>query len=102
MPRAPTPRKNQRAAVGTTEDAPVRKVVSFDKETWQAVDLYTRDSFRSFQELMDEAVRDLLRKHNRPVDLKEALRRSARPAEDRSPRSLTRKARRGRSDEEAA
>jgi len=31
----------------------------------------------TIQELAEEAFRDLLRKHNRPVDLKEALRRSA-------------------------
>jgi len=29
-----------------------------------------------FQELADEAFRDLLRKHNRPTSLKEALRKS--------------------------
>jgi hypothetical protein len=32
---------------------------------------------KDFQELADEAFRDLLKKHGRPVDLKEALRRSA-------------------------
>ncbi len=31
----------------------------------------------SFQELADEAFRDLLRKHGRPLSLREALRRSA-------------------------
>ena len=30
-----------------------------------------------FQELADEAFRDLLNKHNRPTDLKSALRQSA-------------------------
>ena len=30
-----------------------------------------------FQELADDAFRDLLRKHDRPVDLKSALRQSA-------------------------
>jgi hypothetical protein len=30
-----------------------------------------------FQELADEAFRDLLRKHHRPTDLKTALRQSA-------------------------
>jgi hypothetical protein len=30
-----------------------------------------------FQELADEAFRDLLKKHNRPTDLKSALRQSA-------------------------
>jgi hypothetical protein len=35
---------------------------------------------KTFQELADEAFADLLKKHNRPVDLKEALRQSARGA----------------------
>jgi hypothetical protein len=32
---------------------------------------------KDFQELADEAFRDLLKKHGRPVDLKDALRKSA-------------------------
>ena len=39
--------------------------------------LLSRESMKTFQELADEAFRDLLRKHGRPLDLKEALRRSA-------------------------
>jgi hypothetical protein len=53
------------------------KRVQFDDETWQALDLLGRDSMKEFQELADEAFRDLLRKHDRPVGLKAALRRSA-------------------------
>jgi hypothetical protein len=53
------------------------KRVQFDQETWQALDLLGRDSMKEFQELADEAFRDLLRKHDRPVGLKAALRRSA-------------------------
>jgi hypothetical protein len=56
----------------------VGKRVTFDRTTWTALDLYARDSMKSFQELADEAFADLLKKHNRPVDLKDALRRSAR------------------------
>jgi hypothetical protein len=56
----------------------IGKRVTFDRATWTALDLYARDSMKSFQELADEAFGDLLRKHNRPVDLKDALRRSAR------------------------
>jgi len=54
-----------------------RKLVEFDEETWQALDLLTRDSMKSFQELADEAFRDLLQKHGRPTDLRAALRASA-------------------------
>ncbi len=53
------------------------KRVQIDDETWQALDLLARDSMRDFQELADEAFRDLLRKHGRPTDLTTALRRSA-------------------------
>ena len=48
------------------------------RATWMALDLYARDSMKSFQELADEAFADLLAKHGRPVDLKDALRRSTR------------------------
>jgi hypothetical protein len=56
------------------------KRVQFDDQTWQAIDLLARDGMREFQDLVDEAFTDLLKKHNRPVDLKDALRRSARAA----------------------
>jgi len=65
----------------------VRKRIEFDGETYQALVLLARDSMRSLQELSDEAFRDLLRKHNRPVSLREALKASARqtPANDPLP-----------------
>ena len=53
------------------------KRVQFDAATWQAVDLLARDRMMDFQELADEAFRDLLRRHGRPTDLKSALRQSA-------------------------
>lgn len=53
------------------------KRVEFDQETFAAVDLLARDRMMTFQELADEAFRDLLRKYKRPTGLKEALRRSA-------------------------
>ena len=56
----------------------IGKRVTFDRATWTALDLYARDSMKTFQELADEAFADLLKKHKRPVDLKEALRASAR------------------------
>jgi hypothetical protein len=52
------------------------KRVQLDEETWRQIDLLGRDQMKDFQELADEAFRDLLRKHGRPVDLKDALRRS--------------------------
>jgi hypothetical protein len=53
------------------------KRVQFDDETWLAIDLLARDRMMDFQELADEAFRDLLRKYHRPTDLKSALRQSA-------------------------
>jgi hypothetical protein len=53
------------------------KRVQFDDETWQALDLLAKDTMMTFQELADEAFRDLLKKHGVPASLKEALRRSA-------------------------
>ena len=41
------------------------------------MDLLARDEMKTFQELADEAFGDLLKKNNRPVNLKEALRKSA-------------------------
>jgi predicted transcriptional regulator len=53
------------------------KRVRIDDETWAALDLLARDRMMTFQELADEAFADLLKKHDRPVDLRAALRKSA-------------------------
>jgi hypothetical protein len=60
------------------------KRVQFDDETWLAIDTLARDSKRDFQDLSKEAFADLLKKHDRPVSLKDALRESVRrdPAND--------------------
>jgi hypothetical protein len=50
-----------------------RKLVEFDAPTWHALNLLSRESKKSFQELADEAFRDLLRNKG----LKSALRESA-------------------------
>jgi hypothetical protein len=52
------------------------KRVQFDEATWNAVDLLSKDTMKDFQELAEEAFADLLKKHNRPTDLKSALRKS--------------------------
>jgi hypothetical protein len=54
------------------------KRVQFDEETWVAIDLLAQDTMADFQELADEAFRDLLAKHGRPVGLKDQLKRSTR------------------------
>ena len=49
------------------------KRVQFDDEIWHALDMLARDRMMDFQEIADEAFRDLLKKHGRPTDLKSAL-----------------------------
>ncbi|MGP0095075.1 MAG: hypothetical protein ACLPKB_34750 [Xanthobacteraceae bacterium] len=71
---------NARRESSTKAPTGRRKLVEFDAETWAALDLLGLDSFMSFQELADEAFRDLLRKHNRPVELRDQLKQSVRAA----------------------
>jgi hypothetical protein len=63
----------------------LRKIIEFDEATYNALKLLANDRTSSLQELADEAFRDLLKKHGRPTDLKDALRQSLRriPANDR-------------------
>jgi hypothetical protein len=56
----------------------MRKLIEFDDETMTALKLLSSDSMTSFQELADEAFRDLLKKHNRPTNMRQAFRESAR------------------------
>jgi hypothetical protein len=65
-----------------------RKLIGFDTETLQALELLSSDTGRSLQQLADEAFADLLAKHHRPRTLKDALKQSARPipANENKPR----------------
>lgn len=56
----------------------MRKVIEFDDDTYQALVQLGRDRMATLQELADEAFADLLKKHGVPIDLKDALRKSAR------------------------
>jgi hypothetical protein len=53
------------------------KRVQIDEETWRDLQLLGHDQMKDFQELADEAFRDLLKKYGRPVNLRDALRKSA-------------------------
>lgn len=55
----------------------MRKLIAFDDDTFDKLKQLGRDRMATLQELADEAFADLLRKHGIPVDLKDALRRSA-------------------------
>ena len=55
-----------------------RKLISIDDETLAALTQLGRDRMATLQDLADEAFADLLKKHDVPVDLKDALRKSLR------------------------
>ena len=55
----------------------MRKLIAFDDDTFDKLKQLGRDRMATLQELADEAFADLLRKHGIPVDLKDALRKSA-------------------------
>ena len=55
----------------------MRKLIEFDEDTFDKLKQLARDRMATVQELADEAFADLLKKHGVPVDLKDALRKSA-------------------------
>lgn len=55
----------------------MRKLIAFDDETMTALTQLGHDRMATLQDLADEAFADLLKKHGRPIDLKDALRKSA-------------------------
>ena len=56
----------------------MRKLIEFDDDTFDKLKQLARDRMGTLQELADEAFADLLKKHGIPIDLKDALRKSAR------------------------
>jgi len=55
----------------------MRKLIAFDDDTFNKLRQLARDRMATFQELADEAFADLLKKHGIPLDLKDALKKSA-------------------------
>ena len=55
----------------------MRKLIEFDDDTFEKLKQLARDRMGTLQELADEAFADLLKKHGIPIDLKDALRKSA-------------------------
>ena len=58
----------------------MRKLIAFDDDTLDKLTQLGRDRMGTLQELADEAFADLLKKHGVPIDLKDALRKSAAPS----------------------
>jgi hypothetical protein len=55
----------------------MRKLIAFDDDTFDKLTQLGRNRMATLQELADEAFADMLRKHGIPIDLKDALRKSA-------------------------
>ncbi|MHC2438912.1 hypothetical protein [Bradyrhizobium sp. USDA 4451] len=77
----------------------MRKLIEFDDDTFDKLKQLGRDRMATLQELADEAFADLLKKHGIPIDLRDALRKSARlqeaarPQEAAKPRAAPKGAR---------
>ncbi len=56
----------------------MRKLIAFDDDTFDKLKQLARDRMATIQDLADEAFADLLKKHGIPIDLRDALRKSAR------------------------
>lgn len=75
------------------------KLIALDDDTLSKLNALGRDRMATFQELADEAFADLLKKHGIPIDLRDALRKSAKvtrpkPAADSAVRKSARGAKR--------
>ncbi|WP_035684865.1 hypothetical protein [Bradyrhizobium sp. Cp5.3] len=75
----------------------MRKLIAFDEDTFDKLKQLGRDRMATFQELADEAFADLLKKHGIPVDLRDALRKSARLDSQESKPAARPKARKAKS-----
>jgi hypothetical protein len=67
----------QRPFAAQEAEPVVRKLIAFDDDTFDKLKQLGRDRMATLQELADEAFADVLKKHGIPIDLKDALRKSA-------------------------
>jgi predicted transcriptional regulator len=63
----------------------MRKMIHVSMATNEALQALAAETRQSFQDLIDEAVADLLKKHKRPVTLKDMLRESVADSADKPP-----------------
>jgi non-homologous end joining protein Ku len=64
----------------------LRKLIAFDDDTFHKLAELGRNRMATIQELADEAFADVLKKHGIPIDLKDALRKSAARSETVTPK----------------
>jgi non-homologous end joining protein Ku len=72
----------------------LRKLIAFDDDTFDKLTQLGRDRMATIQELADEAFADVLKKHGIPVDLKDALRKSAALSKTAAPQKTAPRAQR--------
>ena len=58
----------------------MRKLISFDDDTFASLKELGRRRMATIQEIADEAFRDVLKKHDMPQNLRDALRKSIKDA----------------------
>jgi hypothetical protein len=75
--RFPSASIKQASAAMPGADGALRKLIAFDDDTFDKLTQLGRDRMATIQELADEAFADVLKKHGIPIDLKDALRKSA-------------------------
>ncbi|HZL31909.1 MAG TPA: hypothetical protein VFC54_12730 [Pseudolabrys sp.] len=73
-------RKSKAKPEKQKDDDLVGKRIQFDRATWDAIDLLTREQMKDLPEITEEAFRDLLEKYGRSADFRTALKMSARKA----------------------
>src|SRR5215211_6965879 len=83
--RFPSRRFDQHPPRGKRRDEELRKLIECDEDTFAKLKQLGRDRMATIQELADEAFADVLKKHGIPIDLKDALRKSARGANPAPP-----------------
>lgn len=57
--------------------AMVGKRIQFDRDTWNAIEVLAQDQMKDIPEIVEEAMRDLLKKNGRSADFRQQLRMSA-------------------------
>ena len=67
----------------------MRKLIAFDDDTFDKLKQLARDRMATIQELADEAFADVLKKHGVPIDLRDALRKSAAIAKAGTSKAVT-------------
>ncbi len=63
----------------------MRKMIHIGSASFDALQRLAKDKGQTFQDLVDEALADLLKKHKRPVTLKEMLSGSLARLDERKP-----------------